>query len=211
MKKKLLGMMALLISLGLISCGDDSYTILDGNYEIIVDDDGVPSGKPGTEDMIGYYSSLGLESETWKNANETIKKYAKETKNQPLYYYTYPFATNSAFRIMDEKTIYFVKEEIYGSSSNGTDETQIECCSYEYRYKVYIDLYHERTDYAYLYVWHTIEKYPDLSKGSQWWEGRYALNGNNMTVNTDLGETITMTYSNHEIIWNGTVFTKVSN
>lgn len=207
MKKKQLGMMALLISIGLMSCGDDSYTILDGNYETIVDDDGVPSGNPGTEDMIGYYSSLGLESETWKNANKTIEDFAKETKNQHLYYYIYPFATNSAFRIMDEKTIYLVKEEIYGSSSNGTDETQIECHSYTYRYRDYYD----RIDYAYLYVWHTIEKSPDLSKNSQWWQGRYALNGNNMTVNTDLGETITMTYSNHEIIWNGTVFTKVSN
>lgn len=202
-------LVALFVSIALMSCGD-GYDFDFEKYEYIVDDNGVPTGNPGTENMIGYYSNSNSADEQWQAAEKGAEEESSYTHYDKISGLSF-FLIGNALRIVDEKTIYLVKEEI-GRSSYSVKEDEynilLKAKEYQYRYSVRtylgVDFYT-----SYFDIYHTIATMPDLSKDSKEWEGRYALNGNKMTVNTDLGETFSMSYTDGEIEWEGIKYKKV--
>lgn len=185
---------ASIISFVLISCGDGDMSDLlidamKGNppAEDVIDDDGVPSGTPGNESMFGFYSVLGTNSATWKSFKETAESNIALHKGDRSYWDSY-HADVTAIWIVDEKTIYWAYDYIGFYESRPTSDNEsilLESEPYTVKYsKVVVGRWQEYT--AYYYLVHYIFK----SRNTDRWEGRYAMNGSKMTVNTD--ETVKM-------------------
>ena len=194
-------------SLSFNSCGKDEL-ITDQNEFETVYDEGIPDGEPGNASMYGYYSFVGLDGETWQNVISYGESSASVVHSEKILE-SHTYGRYGALKITDEKTIYMVNEEIVLGTSLPKTNIILESQSFAYQYKVghlWVNYY---TDY--LYAYHSISTMPNLGKNSREWEGRYALNGNTMTVKTDLGTTYSMIYSNNEIEWNGNVYKNVKN
>lgn len=219
MKRLLFSMMAIGLCLVFTSCGKENLEFGNLPPEEIVDDDGVPSGTPGDENMFGIYSCIGTNSELWKSFKETAET------NVKLHDYTswsnYSF-NGAAIWVVDEKTIYWVDDDVFFSQSRPTSDESTILLEYE-KYtvsysKVVVGRWQQYTDTYYLT--HYVYKWQNTKK----WEGRYAMNGSKMVVHTDETtkwengqeyvavdyNTLEWDYSNGTIDVNGTKYVKIN-
>lgn len=190
MKKQLLAAMPLFLSavLSFTSCGDDiDYEKNYNEKEVIIDDDGVPDGSPGTRDMIGYYSSLGVNSDLWNyyKSEADAKMSNKDVTSWGSIHYGGP-----ALRIVDDHTIYCVYEDILAQESRFSGEDYcfvVEEKEYSFTYVYRTGAYYDNR-YAHYYLYHTIGT--NLWTDELRWEGRYSMRGNTIVVQTDRQEGI---------------------
>ena len=178
-------LMAATLSTGFTSCGEEfDFEKNYNEYEEYVDDDGVPQGSPGTEDMFGYYSMLGTNGEMWQSFKTTAADNVSR-KIVSSYAWDNLHSDFSAFRIVDSKTIYHVFESIYITESMPSDNKGsllLESEHYNFKYNYSSGAY-ATTKYANYYLCHYIGTEPLIDDSH--WEGRYAMNGSTMTVHTD--------------------------
>ena len=191
------------LCLGFSSCGEELDSKRDYNEPVtIIDNEGIPAGSPGDQSMVGYYSLHGINGEFWQaQVSEAASSFNSSMANLSQEF--------AGFRIEDEKTIYHVSDYFYASKNPSRDNAEwINLESYNFTVSVpYNAGGYISTRKEYYYMYHQIGTWPWTDE--RHWEGRYAMNGQTMTVNTDLGQTLTMTYTNGQLEYDGVVYKKV--
>ena len=177
---------AAIVCLGMISCGEelaDEDYVLKHETEDVIDDDGVPSGTPGSQNMYGIYSCVGTNGDVWKSFKETAEYNISFHQGESSYWDNY--FENYAIWIVDDKTIYWVDDYIYFINYRPTSDGEsilLESEYYTFKYQKWVVAHwYEYT--ANYYLAHYVSKFRTNDKYK--WEGRYAMNGSQIIVNTD--------------------------